>query len=151
MKNIFLFILLFTISCRNNDPGKDLNNAEKAFRNYFESIEKFDYEGMRNAVTKDFNLFEDGTVWAVEDHINFLKTVQGKGNIKYDFRDLKRNLDGNTAWLTYRNVADATMDGNPVHFEWLESAVLNKKDGNWKLAFLHSTTRKPSENSSQAD
>jgi hypothetical protein len=55
---------------------------------------------------------------------------------------MKKSIDGNTIWLTYNNVADAEMEGNPVHFDWLESAVMKKQDGKWKMAFLHSTTAK---------
>jgi ketosteroid isomerase-like protein len=36
------------------------------------------------------------------------------------------------------------MGGIPVHFDWLESAVLKRHNREWKLAFLHSTTSKSS-------
>jgi ketosteroid isomerase-like protein len=138
-KTNLLIGLLILSGCQSRNS---LDDAEAAFRSFFETVEKMDYEGMRNACTPDFTVFEDGIIWTIEDWVAFLKPLEGKASIKYGFRDMKKTFDGNTVWLTYNNVADAEFGGAPVHFDWLESAVLKRQNREWKLAFLHSTTSK---------
>jgi len=49
-------------------------------------------------------------------------------------------VDCNTAWITYVNRGSITQpDGMKADQSWLESAVLEKRDGRWLLRFFHST------------
>ena len=49
-------------------------------------------------------------------------------------------VDCNTAWIAYVNKGSVTMpDGKKMDMTWLESAVLEKRDGRWLLRFFHST------------
>jgi len=151
MKNLlqicstFIFIsLLAFIGCQQKENDQnELAKVEKVFQSYFDGISKFDYQAMRQTCSPDYLLFEDGTVWTVEDHINFLKSLEGKGTIKYKFTDVKRNIDDSVAWITHRNIGDATINNNQVHFEWIESAVFHRQNDEWKMVLLHSTTAKP--------
>jgi hypothetical protein len=45
------------------------------------------------------------------------------------------------AWITYLNDGSIQMPGAsvPAPQQWLESAILKKQDGAWKLVFFHST------------
>jgi ketosteroid isomerase-like protein len=135
--------LIMFVGCqRKEDSQAELAKVDKVFQSYFDGISQFDYQAMRKACSSDYLLLEDGTVWSVEDHINFLKSLEGKGSIAYRFYDVKKTIDGSVAWRTHRNVADATIDGKPAHFEWIESVVFKRNDGEWKMAVLHSTTAK---------
>jgi hypothetical protein len=139
-----LFSFFIFNGCQQKENTQnELAKVEKVFQSYFDGISKFDYETMRQACSRDYLLFEDGTVWTVEDHINFLKSLEGKGSIKYKFTDVKKNIDGSVAWITHRNIGDAIIDSNQVHFEWIESAVFHRQNDEWKMVLLHSTTAKP--------
>ena len=49
-------------------------------------------------------------------------------------------VDCNTAWITYVNKGSITQpDGTKADTNWLESAVLEKRNGRWLLRFFHST------------
>lgn len=151
MKNtiyLLIFCLCFPLlamsgSQPEKNPQVELAKVEKVFQSYFDGIKKYDYHAMRQACTPDYLLFEDGVVWTVEDHINFLKPLEGKATITYTFVEVEKHIDGSVAWLTYRNVADAVFDGKPAHFEWIESCIFHRQNGVWKIALLHSTTAKP--------
>ena len=52
-------------------------------------------------------------------------------------------IDRNMAWTNYKNVADAKINGNKIHWEWLESATFTKMNGEWKIALIHSTMIPP--------
>ncbi|MBN2863374.1 MAG: nuclear transport factor 2 family protein [Bacteroidales bacterium] len=141
-----LISLIITTGCTTKvDPNVELQNAEKVLQSYFDGISAFDYQKMRDACSSDYLLFEDGIIWTVEDHINFLQPMEGMGSISYSFHDSRKTIDGNVAWITHRNIAEAIMQGNPVHFEWIESVILRKMDSGWKMVLLHSTTAKTAE------
>ncbi len=140
---IFISLISFNGCQQKENTQNELAKVDKVFQSYFDGISKFDYQAMRQTCSPDYLLFEDGTVWTVEDHINFLKSLEGKGTIKYKFTDVKRNIDGSVAWITHRNIGDATIDSNQVHFEWIESAVFHRQNDEWKMVLLHSTTAKP--------
>jgi hypothetical protein len=45
----------------------------------------------------------------------------------------------NTAWVTYVNRGSITLSGVTTPMQWLESDVLQKESGTWRILFLHST------------
>lgn len=49
------------------------------------------------------------------------------------------------AWITYVNDGSVQMPGDtaPTPLQWLESAILEKQDGRWKIVFFHSTRVPP--------
>jgi quercetin dioxygenase-like cupin family protein len=49
------------------------------------------------------------------------------------------HIDGNTAWITYVNRGSITDAAGARDVTWLESAVLRKENGVWRIQFLHST------------
>jgi ketosteroid isomerase-like protein len=144
---LYLLIALnfFTSCTPKEDPQVEIRKVETILQSYFDGISNFDYQKMRDACSSDYVLFEDGTIWTVEDHISYLKSLEGKARISYNFKDVNKNVEGSVAWITHRNIAEAAFEGNEMHFEWIESAVFKKIDGNWKMVLLHSTTAKPSE------
>lgn len=140
---IVLILLILLTGCKTQvDPNVELQKAEKVLLSYFDGISAFDYQKMRNACSSDYLLLEDGIIWTVEDHVNFLKPMEGIGTISYSFHDARKTIEGNVVWITHRNIAEAIMQGNPVNFEWIESTVLRKIEGEWKMVLLHSTTVK---------
>lgn len=124
----------------------ELKEATQILQNYFDAVSEFDYQKMRDQCSASFLLFEDGEIWTVEDHINFLKQYEGKASIDYSLEDVNRTIQNEVVWITHRNKARATIEGQPVDFEWIESAILRKDDGEWKLVLLHSTTAKKTGN-----
>ena len=141
-----LILLIFFTSCTSKeDPQVEIKKVEAILQSYFDGISNLDYQKMRDACSSDYVLFEDGTIWTVEDHINYLKSLEGKGSISYNFKDVNKNIEGSVAWITHRNIAEAAFEGNEMHFEWIESAIFKQIDGNWKMVLLHSTTAKPLE------
>ncbi len=64
-------------------------------------------------------------------------------NTKYAFSDMKVHLAGNTAWATlkYTISADVMDNGKPRHVDGggLGTAVLEKRDGQWRIVHWHSS------------
>jgi len=43
------------------------------------------------------------------------------------------HISGNTAWIAYVNKGSITDAAGTTNLTWLESAVLQKQAGNWKI------------------
>jgi ketosteroid isomerase-like protein len=56
---------------------------------------------------------------------------------------IKVTVKGPVAWVSYHNMADIAKKGKQRQVRWLESAVLEKTKGEWKVALLHSTVLNP--------
>ncbi len=101
-----------------------------------------DFEKMKAITTDDFVLFEDGKVWNNDSLINLINSMPDFTAV-YSFKDFNINIDVQNANMYYLNHMDLTLnDTTEVKYDWIESATFRKKDGIWKMNFLHSTVRK---------
>ena len=148
-----VFLLCFAFSCQQAeevaeepvvDVAAEKQNVEEALRNFYDAASTHNFQGIRDACTDDFIIFESGQVMNVEDFINFLTSFEG-ATMTYNLEDVKIDVEGSVAWLTLRSKANVTMGEQEMNYEWLESAVLKKQEGIWKIAFYHSTTVEPPE------
>jgi ketosteroid isomerase-like protein len=148
-----VFLLCVTFSCQRaeevaEEPVVDVEvekqNVEEVVRNFYDAASTHNFQGIRDLCTDDFIIFESGQVMNVEDFINFLTPFKG-ATMTYNLEDIKKNVEDSVAWVTLRSKAKVTMGEQVMNYEWLESAVLKKQDGIWKVAFYHSTTVEPPE------
>jgi ketosteroid isomerase-like protein len=158
MKKLFMvlllvFLLCLAFSCQKaeevaEEPAVDIEaekqNVEKVVRNFFDATFTFNFQCIRDVCTDDFILFESGQVMNVEDFINFITPFKGS-TTTFNFENVETNVEGSVAWIRLRNKADMKMGEQVINFDWLESAILNKQEGMWKIAFYHSTTIEPPE------
>lgn len=61
-------------------------------------------------------------------------------NTKYAFSDLKMKVDGKTAWATFKYTLAAEMGTRRVESGGLGTAVLEKRDGKWRIVHWHSSS-----------
>ncbi len=60
-------------------------------------------------------------------------------NTKYSFSDMKVKVDGKTAWATFKYSLAAEMGTRKVESGGLGTAVLEKRDGKWRIVHWHSS------------
>jgi ketosteroid isomerase-like protein len=67
-------------------------------------------------------------------------------NTKYASSDVKIKIDGKTAWATFKYTISGDADGKHFDGGGLGTAVLEKRDGSWKIVHWHSSAprRQPS-------
>ncbi|HRN73181.1 MAG TPA: nuclear transport factor 2 family protein [Ginsengibacter sp.] len=116
---------------------------------FFDGFSALDTSIIRQSITKDFVLLEDGVVWNMDSiQANF---VLVKNQIKdaimkrvNHFDIIQTEITGNSAYVAYNNTANISLNDMPVaKLNWLESAFLVKEGNDWKIVLLHSTTLKP--------
>jgi len=143
MKIIACVVLLFATG------GLAAQNAEQRQVNQslvklFDALAALDMGTIRALSAPDFMVLESGVVWnldTVAQKIEGLKGVAFSRTNHLDF--VQTEIKGNVAWTVYHNQADLVINGLEDHRRWLESAVLIKEHGTWKVRLLHSTILKP--------
>jgi len=145
MKNLLLAISLFLFLFNGCKPSNRRNNPEnlkEVLIDYFGGIKTKNYQKMKDLTTSDFVLYEDGKIWNNDSLIHLVKNSP-KFTAEYTFKDFKITVDDSTGSMYYSNHgAFIFNDTSHVNFDWLESASFKKINDHWKIAFLHSTTKK---------
>lgn len=94
------------------------------------------------ANTADVTVFESGHAnYGWEDYRNHHLAPELKEfkNAKYSFSDLKVKVDGKTAWATFKYSLAAEMGTRKIESGGLGTAILEKRDGKWRIVHWHSS------------
>jgi hypothetical protein len=92
-----------------------------------------------------FYMFDGGQRFEGDSIMDVIEDFYKKG-VKYVWSVTKPDVHVhcNEAWIAYVNEGSITKPGTPpTPTEWLESAVLERQNGAWKLVFFHSTRVQP--------
>jgi ketosteroid isomerase-like protein len=144
---LILLIFLFCLGCQKTEeaaekPVVDVEiekqNVGEVVRNYHNAAASHNYQDIRDLCADDFILFQSGQVMNLEEYINYIKRFEG-ATMTFDFEDEKINIEDSVAWVMLKSRAKMIMEEQAMDLAWLNSAVLKKKEGLWKIIFFHST------------
>ena len=132
--------LLFLCGCSQSPAlPADPQAAEGAVRQFFDHIASFDYDGIREVVTPDLELIEDTLRLDREGFVEFIRQFEGGATFGFELAEFNTEFAGEIAYTSYRLRAVATIGGETVPMEWLESVVLRWIGGGWKIDRLQTT------------
>lgn len=108
------------------------------------AVEKGDMAALDTiwANSEDVTVFESGHAnygWADYRNTHLAPELKEFKNTKYSFSDLKVKVDGKTAWATFKYSLAAEMGTRKVESGGLGTAVLEKRDGKWRIVHWHSS------------
>ena len=150
---LLMFILGFLVvtAARTSATADDETAVREALTKSALSFEKNDLVMASQAWANDesVTVFESGHAnygWAdYRDH-HLVPEMGEMKNTKYAFSDITIHVAGNTAWSTlkYTISADVMDNGKPRHVDsgGLGTAVLEKRDGQWRIVHWHSSARR---------
>ncbi|RZK57740.1 MAG: nuclear transport factor 2 family protein [Pedobacter sp.] len=139
---LFLYLLFFAVIVNAQDKTVSQKEVEETVVKFFDALSAFNFDKMRY-YTKDIEFVEYGELWSLDVLIGRLKPMVGTGIKRTNtLKFTKTEVKGNTAWVVYYNTADFDEKGKVDQVKWLESVVLVKDEGRWKMALLHSTSLK---------
>jgi hypothetical protein len=143
MKRIYC-LLLFVVSI---SPAlyaqREKENIEMSISKFFDGFSELAINKLKEYSTADFILLENGEVWNLD---TLISKISGRKNSnvrrvnKFEF--IKTEQNRKVAWVSYHNTAEFTVNEKQQTVKWLESAVLVKEKGIWKIKLLHSTRLK---------
>ena len=88
----------------------------------------------------DFYAFDGGTRYDGDALMNTLKAVHASGKVYvWSVTQPHVESDCHLAWITYINRGSIKDASGTKDMTWLESAVLEKHAGAWRIRFFHST------------
>ena len=141
-KNKFVLSLLLISLCTLKLFAWDDEEAVKqSVKNYYYLyFVKMDPNAYRSILTEDYQFLENGELFDADGDIAFMPKPESgyKRTDTFDFRYIK--IDGDIAYAVYFLKSDITDKVNgAIHKEYLESTILRRSGGDWKIALLHST------------
>jgi len=111
---------------------------------FFDGLSELNENKLKETTTTDFILLENGEVWNLDTLISKIqprKQTNFKRVNSFVFINTQQNAD--VAWVSYENTAEFTVNDKQRTVKWLESAVLKKQLGKWRIVLLHSTVLNP--------
>lgn len=146
---LILVLLLSSISLTaQTGPAKSFSPTElevnETVIKFFDALSELDAVKLKQQVTTDFMLLEDGAVWNTDSLSKYFEPMKKLNIIRENkFNFVKTVVTDQTGWTAYYNRADMKIGQKQLAKDWLESAVLIKENGTWKIKLLHSTIIKP--------
>jgi len=129
-------------ACQETQPAAaDEQAAKQVIADYYDLFyRRLDERGYRALLTDDYLLLENGEIFDANGDIASMPKA-GDGYTRsdaFDFRTVR--MLGDTAYVIYF-LRSAVVEKTEAarNLEWLESAVLRRSGGRWKVALLHST------------
>ena len=115
------------------------------------AVEKGDLAALDKiwANSEDVTVFESGHAnygWTDYRNSHLAPELKEFKNTKYTFSDLKVKVDGKTAWATFKYALAADIGTRNIQSGGLGTAILEKRDGQWRIVHWHSSAprRQPS-------
>lgn len=141
IKKISLIFLLFTQFSLAQTPEKV--EVQKVIIRFFDALSVANVPQMKAEVLDDFILLENGEIWTMDTLANKISKPKPEGYLRQNSFDfLETTIDKNRAWVYYKNKADISSKTRNATIKWLESAILRKEKGRWRLELMHSTPMK---------
>jgi Domain of unknown function (DUF4440) len=99
-----------------------------------------DFAKFDSVIAPGFYIYDGGARFNGDSVLNFIKAQHAAGKrYEWNITEPDVHIDGNTAWMAYVNRGKITDASGTVDQRWLESAVLQRQKGEWKIVFMHST------------
>lgn len=146
MKKILLFLIFFSFVALLQAQSKEEQSVQQTVIHAFDALSRKDSIRLRNECTTDVKFYEYGETWTIDYLINLAITT----NTDLDFKRANKidfvntSISNNVAWVTYNLYSEITTTGKTVAIHWMETQVLVKEKGKWKIKLLHSTQVKRS-------
>jgi len=131
-------------SCTTTDA--DRATVADTVRTMYAGAVADDMAKIHSVVAPEFYAFDGGVDYpSIDALMAVVKAYQDQG-AKFVWTVTKPmvTIHCNEAWISYVNDGSIQIGGSaPVPTQWLESAVLEKQSGVWKIVFFHSTRVAP--------
>jgi PDZ domain/SnoaL-like domain len=151
-----VLIAMGLVACRTHTTSEQ--EEKKAAINvvlaHEQACEAYDFDKMDSLHTPDARVIEDSYPHPFEPHERrSWQIYKDVGmHVAYDPRDAVADVRGNIAWVTVTlhsvwtaatPVARTMLGGSEWRGTWMETFILEKTSGGWKIVFRHTSTLPP--------
>lgn len=142
---IAAFALLILLWARTT-PGEartstiEQQQVEEVVRHFFAAAQADSLTALKQTVSHHFYVFDNGVRFDAEAIMAALQQKHAEGvAFRWNVTDADVHIVQDLAWITYVNRGSVTRASVTTNQQWLESAVLEKDTGVWRIVFMHST------------
>ena len=126
-----------------DQPGAsaaDQVQVTETIRSFFTAATADDLDKLHAVIAPDFYAFEAGGRITGDALMEMLKAALAAGKVYvWTVNEPEVHISGDIAWITYVNRGSIKDASGTKDVTWLESAVLQKEKGIWRIHFFHST------------
>ena len=141
MKITGLILAVMTLFAGNMNAGTEEQQIVDTVSTIFAAARTDDVAKFDSVIASDFYIFDGGARFNGDSVMAFIKAQHAAGKrYEWNVTEPDVHINGDTAWIAYVNKGSITdASGTAAKQNWLESAFLEKRAGNWKIVFMHST------------
>ena len=133
--SVLLYGLLLSqiafVSC--NSSGNDQSTIETNLTSFSTALAKADTASLRNLCSPNFILLDEGKIFDLQQLFASIKTALDSNTMTRKPIDPKITIRDNAAWAYYSVSGEFKTKTQTVPLSLLESVVLDKVDGVWKI------------------
>jgi ketosteroid isomerase-like protein len=126
-----------------DQPGPsaaDQVQVTEAIRLFFAAAAADDLDKLHAVTAPNFYAFDGGGRFTRDALMDMIKAAHAAGKVYvWTVNEPEVHISGDSAWITYINHGSVKDASGTKDVTWLESAVLWKEEGNWRIQFFHST------------
>ena len=112
---------------------------EQTVHAFFDALRKEDKVAFQRLTTTSFYSFDGGERYSWTELVDVVRDAHARGvQLNWSIGPLDTKLRCDAAWSAWENVGSAGIPPDVRPVRWLESAVLVRQNGNWKIDFFHS-------------
>jgi hypothetical protein len=126
--------------------AEDQTQVIEAMRTMYAAATTDDLDKFHAVAAPDFYAFDGGKRYDGDALIKMVKSFHDQGYaFQWTVIDPHVEADCDLAWITYTNRGSITIPASAQNqpatqqVSWLESAMLQKQTGTWRIRFFHST------------
>jgi hypothetical protein len=111
-----------------------------AVEQMFAAFRKDDSSGFQQIATADFQAYDNGMRFTGPSLLDLLKKAHASGTrFEWSVTEPEVHVACNLAWMAYVNRGSIENAAGRQEMRWLESAVLEYGERQWRIRFFHST------------
>jgi ketosteroid isomerase-like protein len=140
MKKARLVLAVMTLFAGNMNAGTEEQQIVDTVSRIFTAALTDDVAKFDSVIASDFYIFDGGARFNGDTIMGLIKAQHAAGKrYEWNVTEPDVHISGDTAWIAYVNKGSITDASGTAKQNWLESAFLEKRAGNWKIVFMHST------------
>jgi len=140
---IFLLMVLagVVVSCQQKKQPESPELLKQVLFDFYDGAKNKDFDKIEEAITHDFILYTDGKIWSNDSIVSALNSYPPH-KVDYSFDNFIIDMENSLGCMRFFSHADFVFsDTLNVQYDWIESATFTKVEDQWKMNFLHSTTK----------
>ena len=112
---------------------------ERTVHAFFDALRKEDKVAFERMTTTTFYSFDVGKRFPGTELVDLVQDAHARGvQLNWSIGPLDTKVRCDVAWSAWENVGSAGIPPDVRPVRWLESAVLVRQNGSWKIDFFHS-------------